>query len=154
MYFPKNQIIIDQYTNGKEYSLESSEEEYIGYYYITGILGAFTGKTPDDKTTQKLIPYVDNSQHKYNIVPAEYDKLDKLGEIPNIKRFKSIIPYYPFPSIRDINNNFMVRNIVYKRNNYYIIEVNNEIYESITLKNGKYDYIMYGALQFKLLKYV
>jgi hypothetical protein len=35
MYFPKSQITPNQYTNGGEYALSTTEEEYIGYYYLT-----------------------------------------------------------------------------------------------------------------------
>ena len=56
MYYPKSQIKTNLYTNGDEYVIESTQIPYTGYYYLTSTGKAFTGKTPDDKPNQELIP--------------------------------------------------------------------------------------------------
>lgn len=46
MYYPKSQIKPNLYTNGREYVLSTTREEYIGYYYLTSTGQKYTGKNP------------------------------------------------------------------------------------------------------------
>jgi len=46
MYFPKSQIKPNLYTNGGEYILSTTNEEYKGYYYKTSTGKFYTGKNP------------------------------------------------------------------------------------------------------------
>jgi len=48
MYIPKNKILTDQYTNGGEYIIKSTEEDYIGFYHKLYTGEIFTGKTPNE----------------------------------------------------------------------------------------------------------
>jgi hypothetical protein len=48
MYFPKSQIKSNLYTNGGEYILSTTKENYKGYYYETSGRTKYTGKTPQD----------------------------------------------------------------------------------------------------------
>ena len=54
MYYPKSQIVTNLYTNGQEYSILSTNENYIGNYWKTSDGKFFTGKTPEDKNIQEL----------------------------------------------------------------------------------------------------
>ena len=55
MYYPQSQIIVNLYTNGQEFIIKSSEENYIGNYWKTSDGKYFTGKTPESKNIQELI---------------------------------------------------------------------------------------------------
>jgi hypothetical protein len=48
MYFPKSQIKPNLYTNGGEYILSTTKNEYKGYYYEISSGKKYTGKTPQD----------------------------------------------------------------------------------------------------------
>mgnify|MGYP000350512004 CR=1 FL=1 len=48
MYYPKSQIKTNLYTDGKEFSLSSTKEAYMGYYYETSTGQQYTGRTPQD----------------------------------------------------------------------------------------------------------
>jgi hypothetical protein len=48
MYFPKSQIKSNLYTNGGEYILSTTKNEYKGYYYEISSGKKYTGKTPQD----------------------------------------------------------------------------------------------------------
>jgi len=48
MYYPKSQIKPNLYTNGGEYILSTTKEEYIGYYFKTSTGQLFTGKNPKE----------------------------------------------------------------------------------------------------------
>jgi hypothetical protein len=56
MYFPKSQIKSNLYTNGGEYILSTTKENYIGYYYEVSTGQRFTGKTPQDGPNIPLLP--------------------------------------------------------------------------------------------------
>jgi hypothetical protein len=54
MYYPKSQIKINLYTQGKEFTIASTGQDYKGYYYMTSNGQAYSGKTPNDTPTQLL----------------------------------------------------------------------------------------------------
>ena len=47
-YYPSSQTKPNQYTNGGEYILSTTKENYKGYYYETSSGTKYTGKTPQD----------------------------------------------------------------------------------------------------------
>jgi hypothetical protein len=48
MYYPKSQLKTNLYTNGGEYILSTTKQDYTGYYYETSSGTKYTGKTPQD----------------------------------------------------------------------------------------------------------
>ena len=48
LYYPKSQIKPNLYTNGNEYILSTTKEEYKGYYYEVSNGQKYTGKNPQD----------------------------------------------------------------------------------------------------------
>jgi hypothetical protein len=48
MYYPKSQVKPDLYTNGGEYILSTTKEEYKGYYYEISTGQKYTGKNPTE----------------------------------------------------------------------------------------------------------
>ncbi len=48
MYYPKSQVKPNLYTNGGEYILSTTKEEYKGYYYKTSTGNLYTGKNPKE----------------------------------------------------------------------------------------------------------
>ena len=55
MYYPKSQITPNLYTNGNELQVKSTGENYVGYYYKTSSGIYYSGKTPEEKPSVKLI---------------------------------------------------------------------------------------------------
>jgi hypothetical protein len=54
-YYPSSQIKPNQYTNGGEYILSTTKENYKGYYYETSSGTKYTGKIPQDGPNILLI---------------------------------------------------------------------------------------------------
>jgi uncharacterized membrane protein YgcG len=54
-YYPLSQIKPNLYTNGGEYVLSTTRENYIGYYYQTSNGKRYTGKTPQDGSNIYLL---------------------------------------------------------------------------------------------------
>jgi hypothetical protein len=55
MYYPLSQITPNLHTNGNEYVIISTQEDYIGYYWKNSKGQLFTGKTPQDTPTEELM---------------------------------------------------------------------------------------------------
>lgn len=58
MYYPKSQIKSNLYTQGGEYAIIGTFEEYMGYYYKVSNGQFFTGKVPGDGPNTELIPTI------------------------------------------------------------------------------------------------
>jgi hypothetical protein len=58
MYYPKSQIKPNLFTNGGEYILSTTKEEYKGYYYKTSTGQSYTGKNPSNPQSILLEPLI------------------------------------------------------------------------------------------------
>jgi hypothetical protein len=56
MYYPKSQIKTNLRTPGGEFTISGTNQEYKGYYYLISNGQAYSGKSPNDPTTQLLLP--------------------------------------------------------------------------------------------------
>jgi len=56
MYYPKSQIKTNLRTQGGEFIISGTNQEYRGYYYLISNGQAYSGKSPNDPTTQLLLP--------------------------------------------------------------------------------------------------
>ena len=67
-YYPKSQIITNLYTNGNELFLQSDGSPYAGFYYKTSNGSYFSGKTPQDIPSVKLLPFSLLYLHKKRLI--------------------------------------------------------------------------------------
>lgn len=136
MYYPKSQIKTNLYTNGKEFQIESSQQEYKGYYFITSKQEAYTGKTPQDKPNNRLSPISSLSgvglisnedellSNSYYLINDSYYNANRLST----KRAAPRTPIQTLgkPTDKDIQNGFFNRYFVKKGNEFKFIEVSKE----------------------------
>ena len=54
MYFPESQITPNQYTNGGEFQIKSTGQDYKGYYFITSTGQRYTGRNQNDNPVLEL----------------------------------------------------------------------------------------------------
>jgi hypothetical protein len=54
MYFPESQITPNQYTNGGEFQIKSTGQNYAGYYFITSTGQRYTGRNQNDNPVLEL----------------------------------------------------------------------------------------------------
>jgi hypothetical protein len=79
-YYPSSQIKPNQYTNGGEYILSTTKENYKGYYYELSNGRKYTGKSPQDKPNIQII-----ERTQLNTVKIENDFNILTGlESPNL----------------------------------------------------------------------
>ena len=71
MYYPKSQITPNLYTNGGEYILSTTGDNYIGFYYDTARGGKYTGKLPYDGENTLIVPFISspNLEENDNVLP-------------------------------------------------------------------------------------
>lgn len=55
MYYPKSQVKTNLYTNGGEYVTSDSNTPYKGYYYQTSTGEYFSGRTPNETPSFRLV---------------------------------------------------------------------------------------------------
>lgn len=90
MYYPLSQITPNQYTNGGEFKLKSTGQDYIGYYFITSTGKYFTGRNQNDTPVEELFQVTVEAFTDPSISPNEI----QLPEVITITdyTYNNIIP--------------------------------------------------------------
>ena len=98
MYYPQSQIKANLYTNGDEYILSTTEENYKGHFYEVSNGSKYTGKSPSDPPNILLIP-----------IPSE----EVIGIDGNFPLKEIVIlntPYESYTPISSINSQYTPSN--------------------------------------------
>lgn len=61
MYFPESQITPNQYTNGGEFQIKSTGQDYKGYYFITSTGQRYTGRNQNDNPVLELTSLISDT---------------------------------------------------------------------------------------------
>ncbi len=151
MYFPQSQIKTNLYTNGGEFVLLSTNQNYQGPYWSTSSGKYYTKKNPQDIPYEELIkltasPLTDNSvvsilsvedknqvnnlNYNYKTVKA-YD-LARGIDINN-PIIKSLPSYFlPTPTEKDYNLGAFTRYLCKRTNQNIYIEINKDTFEGLS----------------------
>ena len=168
MYIPKNRIIPNLYTKGKEYQYKSNNEEYIGHYHKLYTGKFFTGKNPDDKPVLEIIPVPNNdaqwdatpltgegtytayaNNFDGETVPGQTQNMQSVDVYNSLKKvdlnrvFQNPSSYYPQPTEDDYKLGTFQRYFVYRINTIEFTEVDKETYENIKTKNSNWAWKFY-----------
>jgi hypothetical protein len=152
MYYPKSQIKTNLYTNGGEFALITTNQEYIGYYWSTSTGKNYSGKTPDDIDVVELITLPQKSPSTSNSI-SNYIVTTGLNEYyNNIKQLKSqtlFLPtyYQPQPTQQDYQIGEFRRYFTKKTNELLYTEVSKDTYDNILNKNSQWlwqDYLAFN----------
>jgi hypothetical protein len=153
-YYPKSQITINLYTNGKEYFLINTQIPYTGYYYKLSTGKKYTGKTPDGgqgieltpNTTISGEPPLPISEEPLNFITTSENKTDAPDNddepfynysntlvfiYPKLSNFQPRAlptPYYSTPTGEDFEIGEYRRYFAKKTNEYIYIEISKETY--------------------------
>jgi hypothetical protein len=143
-YYPKNRIETNLYTRGGEFSVTITGEEYKGYYYKLYNGTFFTGKTPNDKPNQELIPLIPQLvEESPVIVTLSQDNdlnlrkyVSLLETSPKDKRLP--VPYYPKPTKQDYELGEIQRYFSKKVNEIIFIEISQIDFDNLIEQNSAY----------------
>tara|TARA_R110000868_G_scaffold168808_3_gene403654 strand:+ start:6452 stop:7084 length:633 start_codon:yes stop_codon:yes gene_type:complete len=165
MYYPQSQIIVNLYTNGQEFIIKSSKENYIGNYWKTSDGKYFTGKTPESKNIQELIINAStiNSNQLSSIssetlptptgvylndsytINAEYSKLNsKLAKVNKIPT-----SFNPQLTQSDYDLGEFTRYFCKKTNELYYVEINKDTYTKLIGKDPNYLWQLYIPFKYQ-----
>ena len=150
MYYPKSQITPNLYTNGDEFTLSSTGQSYIGYYFKISTGKYFTGRNQDDRPNVELIPLqsslsptipaLTNAQTAYSSLVNTFESTNEeyLSLKPQLTK-NSFIPYYNpvLPTQQDYQNGEFRRLFYKKTNEILYIEINQEVYSKLEAKDSQ-----------------
>jgi hypothetical protein len=149
-YYPKNRIQTDLYTNGGEYSIKSTGENYTGYYYKLYNNTIFTGKTPNDSPNQELTLYSETIEDNPLLVivepfsDPEVNNYNLLTEKPSPKIVP--LPYYPVPTSNDYKLGEFQRYFMKQINNLSFTEISKIDYNALVNRNETYLWPLYTPI--------
>ena len=144
-YYPSSQITPNLYTNGGEFILSTSKENYKGYYYKLANGRLFTGKDPADKPNILLIyptvvlPPDDNPPNFITTFEDEgyYYKTPLERSIPT--------PYPPQLTPTDIQQGVFTRYFSKKNNELRYMEINKATFLLLINKSPQIAWDLYSA---------
>ena len=155
LYYPKSQIKSNLFTNGNEYILSTTKEEYKGFYYETSNGNKFTGKNPNDGNNILLIPQPTPIQQLIQIPypedspiviqTTEIIPLQSIEYTPTILPTVRSIPQFnpTTPTTQDYQNEQFNRYFCKKNNELIYIEIDNPTYQLLQNKSSTIAWDLY-----------
>jgi hypothetical protein len=152
MYYPKSQIKTNLYTSGKEYSLSTTKEEYIGYYYEISTGQQFTGKTPQDGPNILLqLPdsYPNPTIENQSTPSEEIVSLQSTDYIPSSTPTIRSIPLFnpTLPTIENQQQGQFTRYFCKKTNENRYLEIDFNTYNKLRSQDPKIAWDLYNPTQ-------
>ena len=164
-YIPLNKIRTNLSTNGTEYQTLDGVP-YVGFYWKQDTGEVFTGKTPNDLPSLRLVPISRPSSSPSPLTPlTSYSLLniDDLGESQDnllnpilVEEYQSIkeidyqdltylLPssYYPTPTEDDYNLGVFTRYFCVKVNEDIYLEIDKDTYDALLQEDKTYKYALY-----------
>jgi hypothetical protein len=147
MYFPKSQIKPNLFTNGGEYILSTTREEYKGYYYKVSNGKYFTGKNPNQSTDIELIPSPEITILSQPFVnPSLEITVEPEFDYQTIKSFQTrTIPQFnpTTPNTQEQQNGQFTRYFCKRNNELKYIEINLDTYTQLSIKDPQIAWDLY-----------
>ena len=134
MYYPKSQIKTNLYTNPGEFVNATTLEPYSGYYFTISTGKFFTGKTPQDGTTQLLLPIFEQTNLTNNSVTPERVEItiSLNGEYSHTAKPRLIPQSNPTqPTPNDYVNGLFTRYFCKKNNELKYMEIDQPTYTKL-----------------------
>jgi hypothetical protein len=158
MYYPKNQILTDQYTEGDSLVYaNSSQDFYVGYYFQTSDGKIFTGRNPNDKPNNELKAQVETpggdaeldgigtytEDTNEFVLPVFYMVNKKINPfaIPPSRPIQSI----PLPTSQNYEVGEFQRYFTSKMNEVQYTEISKSLYTRFIKRQNTVDWGLYTA---------
>jgi hypothetical protein len=144
MYYPKSQVKPNLYTNGREYILSTTKEEYKGYYYKISTGQLYTGKNPNEPQSILLEPIFKPQPQNTQIIspPLEITtpNLNTSPSLPNrnIPQFNQIPP-----TTQQQQNGQFTRYFCKRNNELKYMEISLDTYTQLSTKDPRISWDLY-----------
>ena len=144
MYYPKSQIKTNLYTNGEEYILSTTEQEYIGYYHETSNGKKYTGKVPTPLSIEliKILPQSDEPGGGLSLFILT---LSNFEDYPNQSLQDRFLPQFnpTTPTTKDYTLGSFTRYFCKKTNELKYIEINKETHDKLKVRDKQIAWDLY-----------
>lgn len=151
MYFPKSQIKTNLYTNGGEYILSTTREEYKGYYYELANGKKYTGKSTQDKPNILLL--IPNIIQNFSLAALSgddilEDNIYTIDESPSKSLPTRSLPLYnpTLPTDKDKSLGVFSRYFCKKTNELIYLEIDKQTYSSLNSRSSTIAWDLYTPL--------
>ena len=148
MYYPKSQIQPNLYTNGGEFILSTTKEDYKGNYYKVSSGKLYSGKNPTDKPNILLTLLDLNSPEEFkqtfdpNFITTQDDLSNGSYLLnPPIRTIPSFNP--TLPTDQDKQNGQFNRYFCKKTNELKYLEIDKKTYDQLKAKDLKIAWDLY-----------
>lgn len=146
-FYPPSQIKTNLHTNGGEFILSTTKQEYKGYYYKISNGKNYTGISPNDTPNILLEPIVNliESTNTPNLISVTDDSIySQLRKTPGNR----YIPQYSLttPTITDYQLGLFSRYFCKKTNELKYIEISKETYNQLNSKNPQIAWDLYTPI--------
>lgn len=166
MYFPQSQIKTDLYTNGGEFVLLSTNQNYQGPYWSTSSGKYYTKKNPQDIPYEELLKKTSIDISSNSVIPIS--SISDSGSITNsnynfetVRNYDLIrgldinnptiqsIPQYffPNPTEKDYNLGAFTRYLCKRTNQNVYIEINKDTFEGLSSSDPSLLFSLYTPFQ-------
>lgn len=146
MYYPEFLTETNLYTNGGEFALASTRENYIGYYWKTFDGLYFTNKNPQQIPYQPLISFTEiRTQDNVDSFINEFPNYPKNNL--NQKISENPISYNPQPIQNDYENGFFSRYFSKPINSNTYKEISSQTYSLIIGQSSEINYALNETIQ-------
>lgn len=148
MYYPKSQIKTDLYTNGGEYALSTTQQEYKGYYYEISNGEKYTGKTPQDAPNILLVDLIKQDlkspPNQTDFSPENQLVYSLIKPLPNSlpNRFLPLFNL-TLPTDKDKSLGVFSRYFCKKTNELVYLEIDKPTYDKLQNKDSKIAWDLY-----------
>lgn len=145
-FYPKSQIKQNLYTNGGEYILSTTKEEYKGYYYEISSGKRYTGKSPNDAPNILLEPIISPSGiPNTNTTPTITTDTFNVYSVLNKPLPERTIPQYQqtIPTQKDQQLGVFSRYFCKKTNEIKYIEINQTTFSQLQSKSPQIAWDLY-----------
>ena len=142
MYFPKSQIKPNLYTNGGEFAIATTNQEYVGYYFKTSTGKYYTGRNQDDRPNEELTSLVTdattiNTSLSIESAVTVVDPIYSYITSSPISPTPVFAPTYnpSLPTQQDYQNTEFQRYFCKKTNEIIYIEINKDQFDKLVAKD-------------------
>lgn len=151
-YYPKSRIVQNQYTNGGEFVLTETKEDYVGSYWITFEEEYFTGINQYDLDVRPLT--LKKNPPKTLVSSSlndEYKRVTANSTSPEINALNATqLPelFFPNPTPADYQVGSFIRYFTKKRNGgaESIIEISKTTYDDINNQSASYNFYLWETI--------
>jgi hypothetical protein len=149
MYYPKSQIKTNLFTNGGEYYVSLTKEEYKGYYYETSNGQFFTGKSPQQNPSLLLIPFTSLNPLNTSLDTSLSLEIEQVNDIVSpILPNRNIPQFNPtLPTTQDQQNGQFNRYFCKRTNENRYMEIDFNTYTQLRAQDPKIAWDLYNPTQ-------